>query len=357
MMEEVATRVQKIQQILSGSGEPKYRLEQVLRGVYVQGVRKYTDITSIPRSLARQLEGILGEVLTLKVVNIVQSSQAKKVLFETRDGQRLESVRMEYLPNEERKSGYYSLCLSSQSGCAMGCRFCATGAIGLRKNLAVDEIADQILYFRQNREELDSYTFMGMGEPFANPNLFAALAELTDPKVMAISPRRISISTIGTVPGIERLTREFPGVNLTFSLHSPYPAQREELVPASKIYPISQVMVALDQYIEVTNNKVLLAYVLLGGVNDTSRHARGVVDLIEGQKAKKGLYHVNLIRFHPGATKGDFREPSRESVLRFQKIVTDSGINCTVRQSFGLEIGAACGQLVAGYSEANGFDL
>ncbi|HLE49934.1 MAG TPA: radical SAM protein, partial [Patescibacteria group bacterium] len=243
-----------------------------------------------------------------------------------------------------------SLCLSTQSGCALGCLFCATGALGFKKNLTAAEIVDQVLYFIKNDMPVDSIIFMGMGEPLANPdNTFAAIDLLTAPDGLALSPRRLSLSTVGIVPGIERLTRDYPNINLAFSLHNPFTAERLKLMPITRAYPIEKVLAAIDAHLAVTNHKVFIAYILLAGVNDSPRHAQALADLITATPNRKRLLHVNLIRYNATANPTQYRKPSHSTVERFQAILTQNKVHHTMRQDFGTDIQAACGQLAANY--------
>lgn len=196
---------------------------------------------------------------------------------------------------------------------------------------------------------------MGMGEPFANPdNVFEALGILTGPDYFGLSPRRINVSTVGIIPQIKRLTNDFPQVNLAFSLHTPFLKQRLELMPITKIYPIEDVMKSLDEHIKTTKRRVFLAYILLGGVNDTQEHAKALVDLIKNRGEVSYLYHVNLIKYHPGPNDNAFKEPKQEQINMFRRILEKNKITNTLRQSFGLKIFAACGQLYGGYEPASG---
>lgn len=289
----------------------------------------------------------------LKKISETKDEQADKVLFETQDKNRLEAVLMTFKANEERSDEHQSLCLSSQSGCALGCAFCATGAIGFKKNLGVDEITDQILYFLQKGKTVTSLSFMGMGEALANPHLFDALKIITDKDKLAYGQRHISLSTVGLIPGIKRLQKEFPEINLAFSLHSPFPKQRLELMPIAKTYPIDKVMQALKEFVAETNKRVFIAYILLEGINDSLDHAKELARLIKNQGEKAYLYHVNLIRFNPGATFKTFKKPSTMRVNVFRKALTNFGIENTLRQSFGSEINAACGQLYGQYEKTD----
>jgi len=233
----------------------------------------------------------------------------------------------------------------------MACQFCATGAIGFKQNLSADEITGQYLYFKQKGDSIDSLIFMGMGEPFANENnLFEALHTLTNPDLFALSPSRLSISTVGLIPGIERLIREYPQVNLTYSLHSPFDAQRSQIMPVNQTYPIAAVFTALNEYIEATKNRVFIAYTLLKDVNDSPEHAQALADLIRAQKDTAYLYHVNLIRYNPCPSEIPFERAEPAKVKAFQATLDRLGVQNTLRQDFGVDIDAACGQLYATYS-------
>jgi len=350
---KVISRIKTIESILNKINAPPYRKRQVYAGIYRQHLKTFSDLTSVPKDLRGALAQKLGEkVLSLRSIYETKDSQADKVLFETRDKNRIEAVLMTFKPNEERTEDHQSLCISSQSGCALGCKFCATGAVGFKKNLSADEITDQVLYFLQQSKVVNNVSFMGMGEPFANPNLFDALKILTDKDKLGYGQRHISISTVGIVPGIQRLQKEFPGVSLAFSLHSPFPKQRLQLMPITKTYPIDTVMKALKDFVNETNKKVFIAYVLLENVNDSIDHAKEIARLIKNQGDKHYLYHVNLIRFNPGSTFGLFKKPSTARVSTFRKALDRYGIKNTLRQGFGVKINAACGQLYANYERA-----
>lgn len=345
-----STKLEKIEKFLPEKGRSLY-LKQIQYAIYKLGTVDFMEMTTIPLAVRQKLKTELGEVLSLKNVWEVEGGQAHKVLFVTQTGDKIEAVRMLFRPEED---SYESLCISSQSGCALGCRFCATGAIGFKKNLTSEEITDEVLYFKSKKFSVDSISFMGMGEPFSNPdNVFAALHILTDKDFLRIGDRHINVSTVGIVPQIRRLTKEFPQVNLAFSLHSPFPQQRAQLMPITNSYPVDAVFEALDERIQATKRRVFLAYLLLAGVNDTKDHAKALVELIKKRGAYAYLYHVNLIRFNPGPDQTEFKKAERESVDSFKKYLVDNNISVSLRQSFGLNIFAACGQLYGGYQKKN----
>lgn len=339
----IYSKLQPMKTVLEQMRAPAFYLDEVRRFIYQKGRADFRQMTGLPQNLRQALCDHIGPILSLKNIGEATSKQAQKILFATRDGQRLETVRMLF---QIKNGGHESLCLSSQSGCALGCKFCATGAMGFKKNLTAEEISDQVLYFKTRQLKIKSIAFMGMGEPLANiDNVFGALKVITDPDYLGFSPRRISLSTVGIVPGIKRLTKEWPQVNLAFSLHSPFPAQRVALMPITKVYPIDKVMPALDDHIRKTNKRVFLAYVLLAGVNDSSVHAQALVKLVQGRGNYAYLYHVNLIRFNPGASLIKFAKPARDKIGAFRQVLRLNNISHTLRQSFGVSIAAACGQL------------
>jgi 23S rRNA (adenine-C8)-methyltransferase len=341
------TKIEKIEEVLKKHQAPSFVLAQIKHAIYKEGILDYEKITTLPKSLRTALKSELGDVLSLKNIFETEGGQAHKVLFETRDGQKIESVRMLFRPDDDV---HESICISSQSGCALGCKFCATGGIGFKKNLTSEEISDQVLYFR-TKYDTGSISFMGMGEPLSNPdNVFDALKTLTDPLLLGISDRKINVSTVGIVPQIKRLNEEFPQVNLAFSLHSPFSKQRKELMPITNAYPIDEVFKVLDERIILTKRRIFLAYILLGGVNDSDEHVKGLVDVIKKRGKHSYLYHVNLIRFHPGPMEL-FDKPSIARVGKFQEILNKNNISNSLRQSFGLNIYAACGQLYGGYNK------
>jgi 23S rRNA (adenine-C8)-methyltransferase len=347
------TRQEKIQQIITDCGEREFRLKQVIHAIYKERVTNYADITSIPESLRTRLSAELGEVLTIKPISTVTGKDVQKDLFETQDGAKLESVFMSREMNSEASTedpsdGRETLCVSSQAGCALNCAFCYTGTMGFQKNLSEDEICDQILFYRNGKQFSGTVSFMGMGEPFANlDNVFAALHTLTDSDKFGMGERKVNISTVGLVPGIERLTKEFPQINLAFSLHTAFEQQRAELMPVSLAYPISAVMDALDRHIIKTHRKVFISYILMAGINDSNDHAAALAALLKARGGHSYLYHVNLINFNGEGAGLPFKALPQEKISAFSIMLTKKGIPNTIRRSFGLEIGAACGQLCA----------
>lgn len=340
------TRYESIRDFLVKQKEPDYRLDQIWRAIFVQRIAFFDQMTTIPKDLRHQLGETFGQnVLSIHPVHQSPSRQVTKVLFELGDGHRIETVAMVF------RAGWDSFCISSQSGCGLACPFCATGAIGLKRNLSADEITDQILYFHLQGQRIDSISFMGMGEALANPATFTALQVFTDKQLFNLSPRRLTVSTVGLIPGIERMTKDFPQVNLTYSLHTPFGEQRNELVPINRTYPLEEVMKTLDEHVQKTGRKVYIAYLLLRGVNDTPDHARALASLLRGRGPWAYLFHVNLIRYNsaPGISE-EYERSARTTIQQFRQILTDAGINHTLREQFGNDVNAACGQLYGAYT-------
>ncbi len=340
------SKYKKMKQLIADMRLPEYRYKQLLDAVFLQGIMRFEDMKLLPKTLREKLVEQFGEtVVEIKAIHHEKSMQTDKVLFELSDGNRVETVGLFY------KEGWNSFCISSQSGCGFGCKFCATGTLGLRRNLTVDEITDQILYFMQQGCSINSISFMGMGEPFANPQVFEALHDLTAPELFGLFQRRITISTIGIVPGIQKLTREYPQVNLAYSLHAPTDRLRETLMPITKTYPLGQVLDTLDQHIRQTNRKVFLAYIMLKDVNDSDRHAEQLTKLLFKHKKYLPLYHLDLIPYNQTTVTETMVPSSHTRIKAFCRIIHNAGISVNIRTQFGSDINAACGQLAGAYRD------
>lgn len=349
--EWTATKYGQLHQFLQMENEPRFRFTQITQAIFKHKIDRFEKMTVLPKRLRAKIIDRFGpSILEINPVVQTSSPQAEKVLFELPGGDKIETVAMKY------RAGWESFCISSQSGCGFGCRFCATGRIGLKRNLTADEISDQILYFALRHRSLDSISFMGMGEALANPHLFAAIETLTDPQLFGLSQRRLTVSTIGIIPGIQKLTQRFPQINLTFSLHSPFDDQRSDLMPINKKYPLADVLEVLDDHVKMTGRKVYIAYVLLPGVNDSADHAQQLISILKKRAHLKQLYHLNLIRYNPAlGVPDDYKRPDEQRLRLFYQQIKQAGFKATIRQSFGVEIDAACGQLYGQY-KANKLD-
>ncbi len=325
--------------------EPKFRVRQWKQAFFKEKCLNISELTTFPMDLRNKLIENFGDpMLPLERLTDLEDDQAHKYLFRLKDGERIESVYMRF------KGGIKSLCISTQVGCACACAFCATGGIGFRRNLTVDEILGQVLYIIKTEAGVDRVTIMGMGEALLNPNVFEALQQLTDPECVGLSPHRVSVSTVGVVPGIRKLTQLCPNVTLTFSLHFPEQSLREQWMPSAKKYALEDIFVALDERIRLTNRKIYLAYTVIDGVNNREQDIENLVKLLKARGDLAYLYHINLIPYHPIAHL-QLEETPRNVVIQIQKHLERVGIEATVRQSFGKSIKGACGQLAANYDK------
>lgn len=327
-------------------GWARYRSSQVLAWIYQHDIQSIDSMTNLSKADRMRL----AEAADLPARDLARRQQSEdgteKFLFRLGDGRLIEAV---LIPDNDRRT----LCLSTQVGCTLDCTFCLTGTMGLERNLAAEEITDQVMGVRSAQEgdrPLTNYVFMGMGEPLAN---YRALAEsirrMTSPRGMAISPRRITVSTSGLVPQIDRLGQENLGVNLAVSLNAATDDLRDEIMPlANKTYPLRELMAACRRYPLAPRRRLTFEYVLLSGVNDRPEEARQLARLVRGIACK-----INLIPFnaYPGSP---FQRPADDEVFGFQRILTDAGIDAFIRKSRGRDILAACGQLkTAAEAEAN----
>ncbi len=318
-----------LEQTLAEAGEPSYRAAQVWRWV-AGGARSYEEMTNLPAALRERLAAAVP-LSTLSVVEEMKADDGTvKTLFETADGRPLEAVLMRY------RDGRRSVCVSSQSGCPLTCTFCATGQMKFGRNLGADEILDQALHFRRV-EAIDHVVFMGMGEPTMNvDNVLAACERLPE---VGVSHRRTAISTVGWVPGIDRLAECQLPVALALSLHAPNDGLRSQLMPVNERYPLAEVLAACQRYIGRRRRKVFVEYVMLDGVNDHPEHARELARLLDPR-----AYKVNLIPYNP---TGAYDGSPPEAIERFRAILAEHRLTATVRLTRGREIAAACGQLAA----------
>jgi len=323
--------VVKLQQTLEAAGEPAFRAKQVWEWA-ARGASGYDEMTNVPAALrARLAEEV--PFSTLKVVHEARSVDGTiKTLFHTHDGRPIEAVLMRY------RDGRRSLCLSSQSGCPLTCTFCATGTMKFGRNLTVGEIVDQALHFRRF-EDVDHAVFMGMGEPLMNfDNVLAAAKRLPD---MGITHRRTTISTVGWLPGIERLIEDPAPIRLALSLHAPEEALRSRIMPVNERYSMEQVLDGCRRWHAAKRRRVFIEYVMLAGVNDQYEQALQLARLL----GEDDIFKVNLIPYNPTGTGYD--GSSREAIDAFRAVLEEHRVPVTVRLTRGRDIDAACGQLAA----------
>ena len=327
--------------------EPAFRARQLYRQLYVNLAHDFDAMTDLPATLRARLaaETRIGG-LDLSREQVADAGETRKTLWSLPGDAVIETVMMRY-PDRA------TVCVSTQAGCAMGCVFCATGTMGLLRNVSTGEIVEQVVHFeRQLRngrvagdgrvDHVTNLVFMGMGEPFANYDRWiAAVERLHDPAGFNLGARNMTVSTVGLVPGIRKLAAERLPINLAVSLHAPNDELRSALMPVNRRYPIADLLHAVHDYTETTRRRVSFEYVLLQGQNDTPELAVELADLIKGM-----LCHVNLIPWNP-IPGTPLQRSHRRRVDAFQQELVERGIACTVRVERGVEIAAACGQLAA----------
>jgi 23S rRNA (adenine2503-C2)-methyltransferase len=324
-----------LDETFSQAGEPAFRAKQVWQWA-ARGVDGYERMTNLPAALRERLQ----QAVPFSSLHLREERHASdgtvKALFATTDERPLEAVLMRY--RDSRRS----ICVSSQSGCPLTCTFCATGTMKFGRNLTASEILDQALYFRRI-EPIDHCVFMGMGEPMLNLDaVLAACERLPD---LGIANRRTAISTVGWIPGIERLTEQEMPLRLALSLHAADEALRSELMPVNERYPLADVIDACRAFYERKRRRVFVEYVMLAGVNDRYEQALALARLLAPRHTTEQprMFKVNLIPFNP--TDSQFKGSSRESIAAFKRALEQSGIEATVRLTRGRDIDAACGQL------------
>jgi 23S rRNA (adenine2503-C2)-methyltransferase len=328
----------EISGFMERQGLPKYRTDQLLDWIYVRYAASLDEITEFSKDLRSRL-GETAFIGNLQLVKRQRSSDGtEKFLFGLDDGQTLESV---LIPDKDR----LTLCISSQVGCAMGCRFCLTGKSGLIRNLKAWEIVEQLLSVNRliMPKKITNIVFMGMGEPLANfDEVVEALKRIIS--FFGISKRRITVSTAGLVPKILELSGKAPDVNLAISLNATTDAVRDRIMPVNKKYPIRSLIEACRRFPLRPRRLLTFEYVLIDGVNDSAEDGRRLVRLLRGIRCK-----VNLIPLNPHAGS-DLQCPSDAAVLAFQKVLLDNNMTALIRESKGQDILAACGQLRGKYS-------
>jgi 23S rRNA (adenine2503-C2)-methyltransferase len=327
----------RVSTVLADWGEPAYRSRQVYQAATRSLAADYDGMTVLPLSLRTRLAEA-EPLAELELADLRESGDGTiKLRMLTRDGFPVEAVAM-------RHRGRRTACLSSQSGCPLACTFCATGEMGLGRNLRSGEIVEQLLalarILRDQDATVGNVVMMGMGEPFLNYDaVLDACRVMHDPDGFNLGARHIAISTAGWVPGIERLAEEPLPLRLALSLHAPTDELRSELMPVTRRYPIERLMAACRDYRERTGRRIFVEYLLLDGVNDSDREARALGRLLGPGPA----FHVNLIAYNP--TASEYSASPQTRVAAFAEILRELGVGASYRRSHGSDIGAACGQL------------
>ena len=347
----------QLQQWFVERGEPPFRAKQLFSWLYQRLVTDFSAMTNLPQSLRSQLaqEASIGPMI-VRSEQHSKDDRTRKILLELDDGKLIESVLMLYPPIGE-SSVRATVCVSTQAGCAFGCTFCATGQMGFDRHLTAGEIVAQVLFFARELRDapwsakglpgsapidhITNIVLMGMGEPLHNyDNVLQALRILNNLDGFNLGARHMTVSTVGLVPAIRKLSQEPLQVNLAISLHAPTDELRSQTMPINKKYPLEELLAACKDYIAATGRQVTFEYVLLAGVNDTAAHAHLLSELLVPLKQ---FAHVNCIPVN--ATSADYKSPSGESIRAFRNILFEHGVSNSVRAERGDDIAAACGQL------------
>ena len=332
----------QLKEEMAALGEKPFRAKQLYEWMHVKLARDYGEMTNIPKSLiAKCRENYTYTSLKEVTVQTSAIDGTKKFLFELADGNLVESVWMQYHHGN-------SVCISSQVGCRMGCRFCASTLDGLERNLSPSEMLDEIYRIEQSSgEKVSNIVLMGSGEPLDNyDNVLKFIGLITDERGTNISNRNITLSTCGLVPQIYRLAEGKLGLTLAISLHASDDETRRTLMPIANKYTISEILEACRHYFDRTGRRISFEYSLVAGVNDTAVEAKKLAALLNGMNC-----HVNLIPVNP-IKERTFKRSDREAVERFRDFLTGKGINATVRREMGSDINGACGQLRKSYTES-----
>ena len=335
---------EEMEKLVTDMGYPRYRADQILLPLYYQFPKNFEDIPQLPKKMREDLIEAGYTIGSAKETHRITSEDGDttKLLLELSDTS-VETVLMQYSPSKIGGHPRSTICVSTQIGCAMGCVFCATGQMGFESNLAAEDIVSQVIHFadilHQRGEHVTNLVFMGMGEPLANyDEMIRAIKILTHDRGFGLGQRHVTISTIGIPSGIDKLAEENLQIGLAISLHAPNNELRKKLVPTAGPHSVEEIIDAGRRYYKKTGRRVTFEYALMAGINDSPEIAKELANLLDGNGS-----HVNLIPINP--TAGDFMRPSEDSVLKFEQILSDAGVNCTVRVEKGTEISAACGQL------------
>lgn len=325
--------LEKIKEVLDGM--PAFREKQILAFIFKNFVENFDEMLSLPKDLRERLK----EKCSLEIFAeefISDNKDTVKALISLEDGEKIEAVLMKH------EDGRNTVCVSCQVGCPMGCAFCATGKMGLTRNLTMFEILEQVLFFarylKKEGSAVTNVVFMGMGEPMLNyDNVIGTVRMLNDKNYFNIGARHISISTCGLIEGIKRLANEGLQVNLAISLHSPTDEKRGSLMPVNAKYPLRVLVETLNDYYEKVGRKIMVEYLMLDGVNDTGEDVENLAKILSKER-----FFLNLILYNP---TGNFAPSKGENVKKFKELLEKKGFTVTQRYRFGRGIKAACGQL------------
>jgi 23S rRNA (adenine2503-C2)-methyltransferase len=325
---------EEIKKYFQENNLPKFRIKQFEELVFKHFVSSFDEMTTFPKELREKLNEKFN-LFSLSLIETKKTKDTVKFVFETKDNNFIEAVLM--LHDKRR-----TVCVSSQIFCAMGCKFCATGAKPFKRNLTVNEIVEQVLFISQylKDERVSNVVYMGMGEPFMNyDNVIESIKIFNDENKLNIGARHIVVSTSGIIPEIKKFMKLGLQVKLAISLHAANDKLRSSLMPINKKYPLKDLIKVCDEFTKKTNKKISYEYVLIKDVNDSEKDANELVQLLKGK-----LAHVNLIVYNPHEF-ANFKKPSKAVVSNFKNILSRNNIESSIRKSMGDEISGACGQL------------
>lgn len=338
MKEFCSQKLSDCQEWMEKNGEKPFRAAQIFDWIYAKGAASFDSMTNLSKPLRQKL----SEEFAFPVLKCVRTQHSEdgetiKFLWELKDQRKVESV---LIMSGDRRT----VCLSIQVGCPARCAFCASGKEGLKRNLSAAEVVEQALlidrFLREKGERVSHIVFMGMGEPMENYDTLVQTIEiLNSPDALNISQRRITVSTVGVVEGIQKLAKEPFKVNLVLSLHAPNHHIRKKIIPYARKYPLEEILIAMEEYADLTKRDITYEYTLLDGINDKEEHAQELADLLRGKQCT-----VNLIPYNP-VDGLNLRRPEKEAIETFRFTLVEAGINTTWRYTKGKDIAAACGQL------------
>ena len=322
--------------------DKKFRATQIYEFLYQKRVKSFDEMNNIGKNIKEHLKQDFNFDM-IKIIYKQEDDLVKKYLFQLQDGQTIESVLMYH-------DYGISICVSSQVGCNMGCKFCESGRLKKVRNLEAYEMVEQILLIEEDiKQRISHVVVMGIGEPFDNyDNVMNFIKIITHPKGIAIGTRHITVSTCGVIPGIKKFMNEQGQVNLAISLHAPNDEIRNKIMPISKAYKLEELMETIKEYEKKTNRRITFEYIMLDKVNDSAENAKELANLIKGINC-----YVNLIPYNE-TENIDFKRTKQVQILKFYDILKKSGINVTIRREFGGKVDAACGQLRANQNKIGG---
>ncbi len=324
----------ELENFVEREGFRKFRAKQIAKWVYKKLSTSFYDMTD----LSKDTREYLSKIARIKTIELIRKELSKdgtvKYLFELEDGNKVESV---FIPERN----WNTICISTQVGCPIGCKFCLTAKDGFTRNLRTSEIVEQYLEVQRDvKVRISNVVFMGMGEPLLNlENVKKSIEIMVDERMLNLSSRKITVSTCGIIPGIKKMARELRNVKLAVSLHATDNSTRNSLVPINRKYPIEKLIKTLRSYPADNVRRIMIEYVMLKGVNDSKENALKLADLLKGIPVK-----VNLIPFNP-YPGSEFEKPSRKEIEEFQKVLWNKNIAAFIRDSRGEDISAACGML------------